>query len=185
MQEVAAPDGQRIEDKERDILHLAQRGDALPDTLESVFYLIIYRQLAYQVIAKAHGHDATEGSDKPSGGGELAKRRVESGACAGKEDVENAKLAHESDQGHDGDKQRVDGALCDHRAQCLGKGDSVVAPQYAAACYLADAGNDQAHGVGEKHGVEADRPAWPLAHRLQCLAPSPSPECLSQHPERQ
>lgn len=115
----------------------------------------------------------------------MAQRRVEPCACAGKENVENAKLAHESDQGHDGDKQRVDGALCDHRAQCLGKGHAVVAPQYAAACYLADAGNDQAHGVGEEYRVEADRPAWPLAHRLQCLAPSPSPECLSQHPERQ
>ena len=108
---------------------------------------------------------------------------MDAGARLVEESAEGAHLEEQHDGGDAQHEQRVDGALDDHGAQCLGEGYAVVAVEHGAACELAHAGYDERDGIADEDAVDADRRSRVLTDRLEGLAPAPSAESLCQDAE--
>ena len=185
MQEVAAPDEQRVGDVEPRMLYLAYRHHTGPKTVQRVFHLIINGHLAQQESHKCHGGHQTDGGDQIAGGGELGEEGVDAGARLGEEVGEDGELQQDGGERDGGHHHGIDGALGHHGAQRLWEGHSVVALQHAAAQKLAHAGYHQTGGIGEEDGVHRRVLARMLTDGLQRLAPAQAAEQLRRHAEGQ
>lgn len=183
MQEIAAPYRQRVDDEEHAAVHHAQRRDACPHVADGILHLIIYSILTQQCQRGDYRHHAADGGDDVARGRKLAEHGVE--PCTGlvEEGMEDGELIEEGGEYQQTDKERVDDALGQHRAQGFGKRHAVVALQHAAAGKLADAGYEQAQCVGQEDRVDARGVARMLAQGGESQLPSPATECLCQYAE--
>ena len=143
MNEVAKPDANGEEEEQGDVLHVLQRGHALPDAMQGGLHFIVNGQAAQQEMQEQQGGDATDGRHEPTRGRKLQQcvdacaRLVEKGA-------EDAHLEQNGARRDAGDQQGVNGALGDNGAEGFGKRGAIVAFQYAAAHELPDAWHHQA-----------------------------------------
>ena len=184
VEEVAAPNGQREEDEQRHVFHIAQRHHALPDAAERVFHLIIYGEFLHQKVEEhGYGH-AANGRHEVADSGEPAEQTVDIGAGGAEKGEEDGDLQHERDGRYHHDEQRINGTLGDNSAQSLGKRNVVPSLQHAATRKFANAWHHQTHGVGKEYGVDGCREAGMFVYRFEGLPPSPAPEKLGRNAER-
>lgn len=146
MNEIAKPDANGEEEEQGDVLHVLQRGHALPDAVQGGLHFIVNGQAAQQEMQEQQGGDAADGRHEPAGGREL-QQRVETRACLVEEGAEDAHLEQNGARRDTGHQQGVDGTLGDYGAQSLRERGAVVAFQQTAAHELADARHHQTGGV--------------------------------------
>ena len=194
MQEITAPNRHRIEHEQRNIPHVSQRHDALPNARQRLPHLIIYRGLRRARPFLRHSRhenprqndDGREANrrDDPSRQRESVENCVETRASFLEKRRKHAELRGDRQQGDENDQQRVDGAFRDHRSQRFRKRNAVFLAQNAAAQKLSASGNQQRGRIRQKHGIDAHGSPRLLAQRLQRLPPPPSSENLRHDAER-
>ena len=181
MQEITAPNGHRVEDEQAGAVHVSERHDPLPDVAQCVAHLLVPTQQPHQ---SGNGRNANH-RHEPSRCTEAVENSPETGARLFEKRREHAELARHRQQCDAKDKQRVDGALRHHRAQCLRKRNAVFLPQHAAAQKFTTARHHQRGRIRQEHGVDSHRRPRPLAQRLQRLPPAQAAQHLGHDAERQ
>ena len=113
---------------------------------------------------QAHGYAADKGHC-PACGRKVGEERVDARARLGEEAHEDGNLREERDTRDEQHQQRVDDALRDNGSDGFGKRHAVVVFQHAASREFAHARHNEAHGIGEEHGIDRGFAAWMLVHR--------------------
>ena len=92
VQKVADPDADGEEGEQRDVAHVLQRDDALPDATQRGLHLIIYRELAQQQVQQERHSRQTDGHHQIACPRETVQDVVQVGTRLAEEGAEGAHL---------------------------------------------------------------------------------------------
>ena len=116
--------------------------------------------------------EETEDGDEIARRAELTRQITDVETGGAQETQEDRELPKESNSRENQHQDAVNQTFRNDGTERLGEGHSVHALQRGAAGDLAGAGNDEAGGIGDKDGIDANAAARLFAQRLQCLLPT-------------
>ena len=105
---------------------------------------------------------------------------VETHACLLEKRAEDAHLYEQNQSGIGHHDEGIYCSLCHNGSQCFRERDVIITFQDTTSGELADAWNNQADGIRQENGIEADRCPRVFANGFQCLFPTPATEHLCQ-----
>ena len=183
MQKIADPDAKGEEDEQRQVFHVLQGDDALPDATGRRFHLTIYIKALEQNVQQNQDSNDTNSRHQIARQRESLEDGVEAGARLGEERAKNAQLEQQRQSCYRAHQQGVDGSFRHHRAKGLRERTAVETLQHPTTGELSKTGNDEAHGIRQEDGIDARRSSRMLIDGFQRLLPSPSSEQLCQDAE--
>ena len=143
VEEVTQPDAQREGYIERYVLHALQRDDALPQSAQRSFHLIIYSEFLQQEVQQDEYGDAADYRYEIARGGEFSQDAVHAGTRLVKEVQEYWYLHQKHHSGDEKYQQRVDGSLRNHRSQSFREGYAVISFQHGTSCKFSRSWDDE------------------------------------------
>ena len=185
MIEIESPNKQCIENKQRNVLHIAERHYPLAYIQHNSLHFLKKRKHPHQIVHKHQHADNTEQGDiKPGRCQQMHQRR---NFCTRflKETEKHRHLSQKGKSRNQKNTQGVHQPLGDHSSQRFGKRYIIILSQNTATRHFTHTRQYQIGSIGNENGVHAIAPFRISPQRFQRLSPAPPAKHMAHYAKKQ